>query len=1067
FNGDVLWLLGDAGVGKSHLLGDITSQRIKQGKPSLLLLGQDFIEVSNVWDQILNKQLNLKNSPKEFLSALDSIAESQNERVLLSIDALNEGVGKDLWNNQLNGFIDLLRNYPNIGLVLSVRTTYQAVIHQSLTQEIKNNICTIYHYGFSDMEFEAIQSFFQYYNLALPSTPLLNPEFSNPLYLKLLCESLIKQGLHTIPKGYKGINQVISSYIQGVEKSISKQLDEDEGLHLVQRAIHVIAQLALHKESLEYIPVKRAIAKELKDDISESDSKKFIDYLIKEGVLTKNIYYSGEKEIVYFSYERIGDYQKANLILNNISSQSDLQNWLNTKDGSYIFRKPYSHRGLIEALAVLIPERLSCELFDIVNFENQHEQELLAEIILKSIIWRNSKLNNIENIIQFIKDNLSEYSYELWIDTLYQLSSELEHSFNILYIHKRLYALSLADRDEKWTTFISVDLNECPAIQRLLLWCCKYSQTSKIESESRLLSAIAVSWLLGSTNIKQRNEAMKSLASLLLNHIEIGHQLYIEFANVNDPYILDGVLYSIYHAILYSEELNGLKELALEVYRQLFDISSDKEIYPNVLVRDSARNIIEFALTYLDKAYSEHEIINIRSKITPPYRSNFPDQLPSTELIDKTYTSQSQKVIIHSMTTEYGRGMCAYGDFGRYTFQSALSKWKRHHVEEQLIDIDLLSNYACELIFKKFGYDDKKHSEFDSRNRSFYRRENKVERIGKKYQWLALYEILARVMDNIQAPKECYRKNSPLCWVTDLKDFYLPRANIEITSPVLNNNWDEYSSQIPDIDSDKCCFGEVSDWINDTATLPNIPDMLEIKINGEFWVALERHDNLENTPEFGEENHINTKNLWFQIRSYLIPKRSFSKAKKWLSQQDFMGRWMPEGVEHYNANLQNSLAIRDKASYQPSWKLIEQDKYHSSLLPEQKFKVLPTAEEYIWEYSHGNDGENIYAPCYFIFTSMGMNISHKKGFFVNKGKELVCFNPIINGRRGNMILVKKDALLEFLNKNNLQIIWTTLGEKLAWNSIHDIYEQRLNISGCYYFDRKNNIDGTLNTYISK
>ena len=46
------------------------------------------------------------------------------------------------------------------------------------------------------------------------------------------------------------------------------------------------------------------------------------------------------------------------------------------------------------------------------------------------------------------------------------------------------------------------------------------------------------------------------------------------------------------------------------------------------------------------------------------------------------------------MTTEYGRGMCRYGDFGRYVFQSNFSNWSN-------INIDKLSNYAVEIIFDK------------------------------------------------------------------------------------------------------------------------------------------------------------------------------------------------------------------------------------------------------------------------------------------------------------------------------------------------------------------------------
>ena len=96
------------------------------------------------------------------------------------------------------------------------------------------------------------------------------------------------------------------------------------------------------------------------------------------------------------------------------------------------------------------------------------------------------------------------------------------------------------------------------------------------------------------------------------------------------------------------------------------------------------------------------------------------------------------------MTTEYGRGTCRYGDVGRYTFQCKFHRW------EKVVNVDLLSNYACELIFEKYGYDVEKHGEFDRNLGYISRHENEIERIGKKYQWLALYETLARVSDTHQ-----------------------------------------------------------------------------------------------------------------------------------------------------------------------------------------------------------------------------------------------------------------------------------------------------------------------------
>ena len=124
------------------------------------------------------------------------------------------------------------------------------------------------------------------------------------------------------------------------------------------------------------------------------------------------------------------------------------------------------------------------------------------------------------------------------------------------------------------------------------------------------------------------------------------------------------------------------------------------------------------------------------------------NQFYKSDLEDKKYWGRNK--ILWSMTTEYGRGII-YGDFGRYTFESAFHHWKYK------FDANDLSNYACQLIFEKYGYDVEKHGEFDHHASEGDRHKHTRERIGKKYQWLALYEVLARVADNALMEDESTR----------------------------------------------------------------------------------------------------------------------------------------------------------------------------------------------------------------------------------------------------------------------------------------------------------------------
>lgn len=1042
FNGKVLVLTGQAGSGKSHLLGDFVQKSQDSGKYALLLLGQDFTEKSNVWDQIF-KQLNLNNAtPNVFLSALNSIGEMQKERVILAIDALNEGEGKSLWNNQLNGLIELVSQYPNIGLVLSVRDSYKDIIFNQLNAKNKDKLCYVKHTGFMDNEFEAIQIFFPYYGLQLPSVPLLNPEFSNPLYLKLFCESLKYQGETCIPKGHKGFNYIVKSYLNGVEKCICEQINQDVGAHLVQRAINVIAKLQLEKDKygLDYLTVKRAIRNELIEDIAESDAKRFIDYLIKENVISKNTYHSKEEEYIYFNYERIGDYQKANLILQNIHNKDDFIQWLNTEQGNALCNKVDYDRGIWEAWSVLLPERFDFEVFEVFDCL---KNSVWFEIIVKNLFWRLPEAINMQKLRQFLNNH--QYPDQvIWTDVLYQLATEIDHPLNIRYLHNKLHSLSLADRDAGWTAFIALESYQCPAIGRLLTWCHKSSVQENIEPEVLLFGAIAVSWLFTSTDKQSRNKYINALANLLWNRLEIALELFKEFNTVNDPYVMEGILSAIHGAVVYSENLSGLKALALEIDNQIFNKSETGEIYPNVLVRDYVRHIIEYSLQ--KDNYSSNDIDLIRARITPPYRSYFPDVLPTNEEIDEKYHSDGQKIIIRSMTTEYGRGICGYGDFGRYTFEAKFHQWESYKLGN-IINVDLLSNYACQMIFEKFGYTDEKHLKFDRECYSrHWRRDdtNKIERIGKKYQWLALYEILARVMDNFPAFIDRYNDESERDYVRNLDDFYLPKPQIKISPPTRINVFSQYKNQ------EQCKTKHyftiqddvlIDDWVQ-TNDFLDIGNLLELTINGEKWLALERHDDFRKMAQFGEKETYDIQK-WLQIRSYLVKASQCSKAKTWLAKQDFMGRWMPEG-DRYNGTNINQFFIENTSN---EWQEISRNKD----IEPPSFKIIPSANSHTWEATYGNDGISFYAPPPIIYHGMKMQNSIKDGYWVNSQNNLICFNPQINDEFQDSLLVKKDGFLNFLKEHKLKLVWTVLGEKCTYRQSKFLQQ----LSGVYYLNGKN------------
>ena len=198
-NDPVLILEGDAGVGKSHLMADVVLRREKEKQMSLLFLGQKFITDEDPLTQMM-KMLHFTGTSDKLLEMLEAKAETTGHRIVIFIDAINEGHGLAIWPNNIRSFIDQIRRHPWLGLVLSIRTSYKPAILP--WEEFGHDYCVrAWHHGFGINTQKAVRLFFKEYDLLYPTIPFLNPEFGNPLFLRLFCEGMKNNGYRKIPDG--------------------------------------------------------------------------------------------------------------------------------------------------------------------------------------------------------------------------------------------------------------------------------------------------------------------------------------------------------------------------------------------------------------------------------------------------------------------------------------------------------------------------------------------------------------------------------------------------------------------------------------------------------------------------------------------------------------------------------------------------------------------------------------------------------------------------------------------------------------------------------------------------
>lgn len=392
--------------------------------------------------------------------------------------------------------------------------------------------------------------------------------------------------------------------------------------------------------------------------------------------------------------------------------------------------------------------------------------------------------------------------------------------------------------------------------------------------------------------------------------------------------------------------------------------------------------------------------------------------------------------------TEYGngRGYGGYGDFGRYVFGSKLYDFECKKDEQ------LISNYATTKIFEDYGYDGsffnyaEKAIQENNRNR-YDRREHKIERIGKKYQWIAMHDTLSRVTDNFKMRDPGSSGYDEEKQYIDYQGTYEPYVrDIDPTFLLKETK----SSWYIETDSKLWWSAKANfqwkmdhkEWINSTSDIPNPKNSIFFTDDsGQEWISLDSAPNWIQPIKKGvDKSDIVYKKAWYILHGYLIPSEHLDEFKEWAEDQSFWNNWMPEAKEHYQMFNREFYWSDTYTFFQnPYYGYEEWSEIHTyGLKAGYTHKIGLTTSEYYWEsefdYSK-EDSLRMNKPSNILFEGLKMRYSEKEGHFIDKDGEVICFDPSIYYESNSYLMVRKDKLLQFLSENNLTLCWTLLGEK--------------------------------------
>ncbi len=1053
-------LIGEAGIGKSHLLCDVATKRLTEKLPTLLVLGQHYQGGNPI--VTLKDSMDLNNlGHKGFLGALDAVGEAKGCNTLIIVDAINEGANRDDWKNHLAAFLNDLLSFPHISIALSCRNTY---VDYLVDKELINNpLIKVIHKGFSGFEHRAAAKYLSSQGIAKPSAPITAPEFTNPLFLKICCKALKDNGETSFPKGLQGISSLFKFYMDSMEHVVAhkKHYRADEGV--VSDVLEIFAQ-SLYPDYIFGLPIKTA-----RDLITDSDPNpgyddSLFDILVYEGVLSEDIVFDKEgkqKIVVRFTYERFSDYFISKVIATNIEEKSlDTIFRPGGSLGNLISDYSYSGAmvGILSSLSILIAEKWDRELLELISEEDANNLWNVDYIFTKTLLWRSG--NSITDKTLELLNQVPEDGFlSPFLDILLALAIEPDHPWNAEMLHRDLISKPMSERDKFWSTHISIsdhaedDYGEESVVRALIEWALS-GDLKNVEEDRVRLCAIALLWMNSSSNRKVRDQATKSAVRILSLYPNVLEDAINLFCDVDDLYILERLYAVVYGVLSNIDDTIIIKTIANLVFDKVF--SSGYPI-PHILLRDYARGAVELAS---NKGLLDSEINP--SSFRPPYSSDWPLSDPTEKEIETLAGDKYSSSIRSSI-------MGFPGDFGNYTMgcihnwsPTPIAKGKpqtayelqcefatilredlkekftnyldaQKKIDEKPFDInepikivitdagekrestqlDLLTDeieltltseekeqfrwimslgrsdaigsfsrkkahrWVCKRALE-LGWTKELFGDFE-RNYCGYtgRSESKLERIGKKYQWIALHEYLAYLSDNC-----CYI--DPGYSDADNSQHYgvwqINQRNIDPTfwlRKTGNDGWRSWDKEfwwqpfIYPFSGES--LDELQEWLWDESIIPPFEKLLKISdpTNEAYWFVLKNFASWKKEPN-KDPDKIPYQDAWYRINSCIIHKDDVDEFEMSVRGKNLCD----PGV--LNSNSTGHQGFLKEFPWHPIYKdLIGWDNFIGFGI-ESKVKNLIPSAVYDWESGGGDmsidESISIYLPSKELIKSL--NLTH-------------------------------------------------------------------------------------------
>ncbi len=980
-----LVLTGLAGRGKTNAMCNIAKKLSEEGRPCCLFTGSQFLDSSS----ILNQIKDILRFPHEWsidniLEVFELVSENHSVPFVILIDAINETgkLGNCFWSTSIPNMMSSIKKYKNIKVCFSCRSGFDSFC---IPKDFE--IATYECLGFKSIEAEAIRVFFDNYNLIQPTYPLLNEEFSNPLFLTLFCEILSQNPESSLFTNWIGFNGVFRAYFESLSNRYNKYFGSFGGKDIIDDTISFIGNRIIESSSRS-IP-----RKELIDEVALRNpdaDKNYIDWLISENLFISNDGYSN----LLLSFDLMNDYVIAKSLYAIFVREKVKISGLSLFSSIGQIK---TFNGAITLFSNMLSESQNGkELTDFFENSGDEIRHELALIVLNSLKTRNPVA---------ITDNTKRLVLSLHGITFFELYNSIlplavvDCCLDIYFLTSYYVPIHdyLANKDFRVCPFLYDSYDNKGIVYHIISIGCSLSRPLGDENAFRYCLVLAL--FTSASDRRVKDYSTRALVNLLLLHPHLTYKFLKELSRMNyDGVVFERAFLAVYGLLVLSNNQKALTDV-LDAIDSCYAASSVSDYLRNGAIRDFLSRIIDLAKhNNLDGYYLNY---------MEPMANDF-SWLSIQETDINEYMEKGER--IRFQPNEF------LSDFYKYSLSRILGYWTDGRSWEKKKELkNTASKWIIDQIINEYGYNLSNCSRIDDIFVGKYGggrgRKRWAERIGKKYQWLAAHEFVSVWYDYCCSKK---KKQSADCFI-DCRELD-PTVLSFIPAIEDKDVWWHHSL------SPLCLMGSCQNWIDDIESIPEMKALLSLKEHeGQSWLTLAT--SYSQTEETDYRSSAPYRHTWMFLWGYVVKKKDLSKVQQILKNANFEGRWMPEPPYFGSPHFVGEYDYKTKDEEVPS-----------NLINGTDICVVPAWKKFLyeWEYDATCESESstILIPPQKLLNE-AIRWDGKGGWIDSNTSKTVFKDPSLVESGARTLLVDYEYISSWLKRHKCVLLWTLLGERLV------------------------------------